>query len=285
MSSSEVLDPGMLRDIREGRRHISELGQLKSSSSLSINIAAPMVVADGSVLGGILAKVNLEIINQMTDSMALMQSGEAYLVDRRGVFVTHRDRRRVFRDNISKVPGVKQVISGRSGVDEYPDYRGISVLGGYQWLPRWQWGLLVEVDSEEAYEPLYSARRFLIVIALLVAAAVFLGTFLIARRIVHPLRELTAAVKAMAAGSFQQRLAIAGGDEIAYLSESFNQMAANISQNHTELRARVQRAKRAFGKGESRPLHRQQETRAAGRHADAQRKARGLGRDGSRPRP
>jgi two-component system OmpR family sensor kinase len=70
-----------------------------------------------------------------------------------------------------------------------------------------------------------------------IALAVGLGVFL-ARRITRPLRELTQATQAIAAGDLEQRVAVSGQDEVAQLSRAFNQMVAELARNE-ELRRRM----------------------------------------------
>lgn len=53
---------------------------------------------------------------------------------------------------------------------------------------------------------------------------------LLARTLTQPLRELTAATKAMAGGQFEQRVRVRSQDEIGALASSFNQMSADLQQ-------------------------------------------------------
>ena len=47
-------------------------------------------------------------------------------------------------------------IAGESGVDVegYPDYRGVPVIGAWQWNPTYKMGVVTEIDFDEAYRPL-----------------------------------------------------------------------------------------------------------------------------------
>lgn len=71
--------------------------------------------------------------------------------------------------------------------------------------------------------------------ALLAAAAVgigialLLGTFL-ARLITRPLREITAASRAIASGDLQQHVPVRSQDELGLLADQFNQMSADLSR-------------------------------------------------------
>lgn len=68
-------------------------------------------------------------------------------------------------------------------------------------------------------------------LTLALASVLFGGitSYLIAERIAKRLGEMTAAVRAMAGGFLQQRVPVAGADELAVLGAAFNQMADRLA--------------------------------------------------------
>ncbi len=40
-------------------------------------------------------------------------------------------------------------------LDAYRDYRGVPVIGAWRWLPRYEMGVVTEMDVDEAYQPLW----------------------------------------------------------------------------------------------------------------------------------
>jgi two-component system sensor histidine kinase BaeS len=60
--------------------------------------------------------------------------------------------------------------------------------------------------------------------------AALLVSFFLSRRIVAPVQTLTAASQSIAAGHYEERVAVKGSDEIAQLALHFNQMAAQLEQ-------------------------------------------------------
>lgn len=75
---------------------------------------------------------------------------------------------------------------GNSGMDldGYRDYRGVLSVGAWKWLPRYEVGVITEVDVAEAFRPLNILRRtFWSLYALLVCSsiAVFIFTVMIER--------------------------------------------------------------------------------------------------------
>jgi serine/threonine protein kinase len=81
------------------------------------------------------------------------------------------------------------VVSGTSGVtmDDYRDYRGSPSVGAWSWLPDYDIGLIVEVDTAEAFHPLTILKRsFYTMYALLGLSAVAIFVFTV---IVHRLQH------------------------------------------------------------------------------------------------
>lgn len=78
-------------------------------------------------------------------------------------------------------------------------------------------------------ERIRQQATFYIVYALLLAATVVLA-LLLSRLITRPLRRLGTASSRIAAGAYEERLALDGSDEMAQLAASFDEMAASIGE-------------------------------------------------------
>lgn len=68
----------------------------------------------------------------------------------------------------------------QSGIllEPYESYRGTSVIGAWQWMPEYEMGLALEVEAQEAYEPLtyLTSAYLLLFFTILVMAALALAT-------------------------------------------------------------------------------------------------------------
>lgn len=60
-------------------------------------------------------------------------------------------------------------------------------------------------------------------------------TYLLARRLLNPVKELDRAAAEIGKGNYDVRVPVEGGDEIARLAETFNDMSASIRQGREEL--------------------------------------------------
>ncbi len=70
---------------------------------------------------------------------------------------------------------VTEAGAGHAGfnVDGYRDYRGVPVVGAWQWFPEFDFGLVTEMDVAEAFRPLHIMRvGFWFIFGLLVAGSV-----------------------------------------------------------------------------------------------------------------
>ncbi|MCB9572963.1 MAG: SpoIIE family protein phosphatase [Kofleriaceae bacterium] len=79
-----------------------------------------------------------------------------------------------------------------------------------------------------------SARRLTIFAGILLLVAMLLAGWQ-SMRISRPLRALSAQARHIAAGDFERRVTVRGGDELAELGESFNTMAASLGTMVAEI--------------------------------------------------
>jgi class 3 adenylate cyclase len=136
-----------------------------------------------------------------------------------------------------RTPAAEESIRGREGLAIITDYRGLPVLSSYGPLDldSIRWGVIAEMDVEEAYAPIRAYARH----ALLAATGLSLGTALLALvaswLLVRPLRQLTDAARRIGAGEVGVRVALDSRDEFGELARTFNQMSESLRQQRREL--------------------------------------------------
>jgi hypothetical protein len=92
----------------------------------------------------------------------------------------------VRRSELPLTKAAMAAVVGTPGVDVdgYRDYRGVPVVGAWQWLPKYDMGLITEVDHAEAYRPLNILQwAFYSMFGLLAVSsvAIFVFTLVVAR--------------------------------------------------------------------------------------------------------
>lgn len=104
-----------------------------------------------------------------------------------GVNMVAGERPTVRRSDQPLTRMARAAVRGIDGhdVDGYRDYRGVPVVGAWQWLDEYDFGVATEVDVDEAFAPAYILRRaFAVLMGLLIAAAggIYVAMLLIARQ-------------------------------------------------------------------------------------------------------
>jgi two-component system, NtrC family, sensor histidine kinase KinB len=90
------------------------------------------------------------------------------------------------------------------------------------------------------------ARRATILVAVISAVALVISTIValvLARSILHPVRELTNSVEALRAGDFERRVPVVSYDELGGLAVGFNRMAEALAEFRRSNLSEVLRAK------------------------------------------
>jgi signal transduction histidine kinase len=92
--------------------------------------------------------------------------------------------------------------------------------------------------SQNTTETLVSRINQAAFTAAIIASFVALAlAFFLSYRLLRPIGELTQAARKLAAGDLNQRVSVRGGDELATLANTFNQMADSLQQAETRRRA------------------------------------------------
>ncbi|HHT9140491.1 MAG TPA: sensor histidine kinase [Candidatus Tripitaka californicus] len=207
------------------------------------------------VIGVVSLRVDVMSLSREMCRVKLGETGETYLVDENGYMITESRFTSTIRETglVKKrtalelklvdpttgqlTRGVQACLKGELGydVEGYPDYRGVKVLGFWQWIPEYNWGLMSEIDVDEVYRDLYELDRVLKAVAfafilVTVVVAVFLG-----RRLTAPILHLTEVSRRMSSGDLRQRVGISSRDELGHLAESFDTMAETIENNIKEM--------------------------------------------------
>ncbi len=196
--------------------------------------------------GVIIAQVNLTFIWDVVSRIKVGKSGDAYVVDDKGRLIAHPDISQVLRK--IDMSGFPQVRMGRAaestGLPERPldglDVNGREMLSAYAKVAPTGWLVFTELPNSEAYAPLYSSALrsgALVLIALVLA---ILAGFVLARRMIVPIRALHAGAARIGGGDLAQRISIDTGDELEALGGQFNRMAERLQESYATLEQKVE---------------------------------------------
>ena len=215
----------------------------------ALTLSTPLLDKAGKPLGMLVVHLNLERLDQIIrDNRGLGQTGETYLVanlgnnfnDRNAFVSAEKFGSEEFPDGVDS-EGIAGAIAGNDDRGLYENYRGIPVIGVYQWLNGQDVALLAEMSQAEAFAP---ARRlaFVIILAGLgLSALLTVGIVLMGRRIVKPILAIAQTARSLGEkvknGQFAdlQTAPILTDNEIGILARTFNQMAEQLQKSYAQL--------------------------------------------------
>lgn len=125
---------------------------------------------------------------------------------------------------------IQLAVTGQHGTGITLDYRGRAIIAAWGYVPSMDWGLVVKIDRDEAFAPIYRQTWILAGVALVTLGLVLFGIFFATGDITRPIKHLALVMQHFANGDFKARAEKRREDEVGLLAEHFNDMADTIEQ-------------------------------------------------------
>ena len=229
-------------------------------------IGEPVTIA-GRVEGVVLAVASLQPIRAITKQSGGGGLFEVYVVDNRGWIIAHSDADQPLLADVSGIEIVRIFLGSaedsrrraaapeqRSGIGgttrfDIPVEGGTPrhMLGTYMRVPDdSDWGVIVQVDIEDAYFTAIDLRnKSVFLVAAVAALAVVLGS-LLAGQISRPVQKLADGARRLAGGDYATRVRVDSRNEVGVLADAFNQMGEEIQKAIEEIKRRAEENKELF---------------------------------------
>jgi signal transduction histidine kinase len=240
LSTSEAF-----KQARQGKSYFGRVYFVRGSEPY-MTIAVPIERFAGDVIGVLQAEVNLKYIGDVVSSLTIGKAGYAYVISRSGELIAHPDISLVLqRRNIREVAAVRAAFDRAPAAQGHlaivaPNIQGKEVLSSYALIPWLDWAIIIDRPVEEAYEALYASMLRTSVLFLIGLGMALIASFVLARRVVYPLRRLREGVERIGVGELGYRLNLKTGDEIEVLADEFNKMTEQLQESYVNLEKKVE---------------------------------------------
>lgn len=254
----------------EDQVFFSEFNQYRPSYDALAGFASTPIYDNGRAIAVLIFQMPMDMINFILThgnkwkDKGFGDSGETYLVNQNGVLMNEsrffvEDRKGYLRAisakyssdakeidakdtsvGIQKVESssAKNALNGRSGFQKVEDYRDVEVFSAYTPVQIGDntYGLMAEIDVEEALGPAATVRNSLITSAAIMAVILISVAFAVAlwfsNRLISPLNRLGNTCKALTEGEgdLTIKLAESGIQEIDQISNHFNTFIGQIRE-------------------------------------------------------
>jgi diguanylate cyclase (GGDEF)-like protein/PAS domain S-box-containing protein len=228
---------------------ISDFEQYAPSNEPAAFVSAP-IIREGGVLGIVAFQLDTQHVYEVAmDNAGLGATGETTLAKLTGpseaVFVAplRNDLQAAMQrktDLKTTDSPMRHALAGQRGNGIELDYRGRQVVAAWRYLPELSWGMVVKMDADEAFAPLYKQRKNLLEALLVLTMLGGLAAFYFGRQVVRRLKRFAQNADEISKGDLSKRVNDSGRDEIGTLAHSFNRMTGNLQALYRTLEDRVE---------------------------------------------
>ncbi|HOU12101.1 MAG TPA: ATP-binding protein [Anaerolineae bacterium] len=231
--------------VSQGQRYLGPVSLSQFEEPL-VTLAIPVKDVRQDVVGALVAEVNLKFMWDVIAQVKIGTGGYAYVVDREGRLIAHRDASEVLQgQTLRHLAGVRAALQGQATTSWYAGLEKANVIGSYCPLRRADWFVLVESPHQEALANVYQTGILnLVALAATLGLAFLLGGYMV-RSIVRPMKRLQEGVRLIGGGDLAYHIDLASRDEMGDLADAFNGMAAQLQQTLQGLEQHVTELKQA----------------------------------------
>ena len=226
----------------KGGKGISE--PFKSSfdgSTVSI-ISVPLFDSSKKIVGTLNAVMDGFEFSKDVKDIVVGKTGECYIVGADGSIIAHKDSELVKNkfnavqeseknpEYRSLADFIKKVMSSKESEVEYYTYKGVSYIASYAPLDIDGWKVVIRAPVDEFMGTVNTLRFSMIIVGMVILILTVIITYVIAYKIVSPIKITVSALKdiAQGEGDLTVRLPVHGNDEVTDLAVYFNEMISKI---------------------------------------------------------
>jgi adenylate cyclase len=211
-----------------------------SEPYMTIAVTGPRASA-----GAAIAVINLKLIWDVISTIHIGETGSAFVLDRPGHLVAHPDISLVLRGADPGETAILKTMRSAAAGEAAPvtDLQNRPVMVAAAPIAGPAWTVFAEQPLAEALAPIRASLWRVAGLLLSGAAFAALLAYLLARRMVVPIRRLEEGARRIGAGQFDHKIEITTEDELEQLADRFNSMADELalSQERSERIARLKR--------------------------------------------
>lgn len=139
---------------------------------------------------------------------------------------------------------VELAVSGEEGQGHINNYNNIEVIAAWRHIPELNWGIVVTLNANEAFEGVKKIQRQTLYVGVVVILFCIVFASYLSRSLSGPIVKLANASREAGAGNLDVNLDLERNDELGVLAHEFKQMLSsrkNYEQNILEHQNKLQR--------------------------------------------
>lgn len=217
------------------------------TNKLAVSASSKLKNLDGSTRGVMAGDVILEKISQVIESIKYGKTGYAYILDMdTGVVIAHPNKERIGKKVIEIDSSLahlqNELMSNQKGIYTYTT-SGDKKIAAFASIPSLKWNFVVAVSQKEVLAELasFTTKMVLLLIISIILLAILVER--ISTSIAKPIKNLVKNVDEISNGNLNVTISVKGNDEIAQLSEEFNNFTLKLKGSMTKIKNLVSESK------------------------------------------
>lgn len=205
-------------------------------------IVSPIMSTFGEVVGTVVIEVPMKLITGVVSMHERAgQTTEAYIAQPTDkgaaqlITALRFDRKSAYKKIVpagENLPVNLAMQSEAAQVTTTHDYRGIETIAAVQQITTTGWGLVVKIDSSEAYAPVVKLRNYLTIAATAALLLILLGYTILLGPIAHRLKKTALTAQTIKSGDLTVRVGDLHNDEIGKLARTIDSLAEQLHEDH-----------------------------------------------------
>ena len=211
----------------------------EQSKGIVVTLSRTFKNKKGEFAGLVGVDLILDEVVALVDGVRLTESGQAFMIDENGVYVTNPDTSKVAKDNFYTEYGFSDLAAEIPDNEPYLNLKNSDQYFAARKMPNLcGWTLITIGPLKELYTEINRNMNTLILLSLGVLVIALASSFFVAIRISHPLKKIATAMTEISSGNadLSNRLDYNLNDEIGEISNGFNRFSEKLRDIMVELK-------------------------------------------------
>ncbi|MDB5803621.1 MAG: fgrK [Betaproteobacteria bacterium] len=201
----------------------------------------------GKVLAVVSVTLRLEHLHQIFDDRGLPEGSILYVLSERGmVLARSADQEHWIGRDVSRLPTGKRALELKDGAELIVTREGTARLTGIASAKRVPWLAVIASPTESAFAGVRAEERRSLLLFLAACGFALVAGLMAARRLILPIRRITADAVAFGGGDLAHRSTVAAPAEMGVLARTFNRMADDMAARTASLETSEARYRSMF---------------------------------------
>lgn len=215
---------------------------ITNTNEQHLGLVSPILSTLGEVVGAVALEVPLKsITNVVSMHEKAGRTTEAYIAqltdkgDAQLITALRFDRKAAYQKIVpagENLPINLAIHTHDAQVITSNDYRGIESVSAIQKIAGTDWGLVIKMDTSEAYAPVKKLRSFLSTAATIALILILMGYIILLGPIAHRLKKTALTAEKIKRGDLTVRVEDSHDDEIGKLARTIDSLAKKLDEDH-----------------------------------------------------